>query len=247
MKSRASYSCLKVLMEFKKFPQKAIYKLDNWKEPSRQMELGTALEAFINGDVDEIIEVYDGPITKVTRSTKAFKEWKADANPDIILMLPDEYEQEKDNAQKIMDLVPPISKLEQQYHFEFEHGAHKVHGYMDYIYHDRSIIYELKRGNIEIFEKNIGNFMYALQAYIYKTAMPDYDFQWWVFDPEIEHLFKKKPDQKVLETGHGYFIEAMELFDQYKKGRLHENESEYVTIGKWFHERYGYVYKKQGF
>jgi len=224
MKEKASYSTLATLIEYAKFPQKAIALIDNERPKTSLMTMGSALEAVI---VNNDYALYSG---EKNRSSKEYKEWAKVQTATHLLTVKEleRLEEEAKSIRPILDLTNRMQRASAFCSMSIEDDL--VHGYMDYF--DGRTCWELKRTAIEKFERALDYNYYPLQAYIYNTQCKD--FKWIAVDPQAHVAQVFIPGFAILERGRQLFNMGMVLFNDYKQGKL-EQISE-IIIGNTYIE-----------
>ena len=102
-----------------------------------------------------------------------------------------------------------------QDHFEFEEDDVISHGYTDFL--SDYCIYDLKISDPapEAFSKQVVNFKWHLQAYMYTKAL-ERPFCWIVIGPEAPHVCRiYECNDRFLKSGERLFNEAKVLFKEF--------------------------------
>ena len=233
MKEKLSYSTGKTLLHYEAFPEVAISRLEEPRPATKAMDLGNMLEKLLVGGT-EAPAVYYG-------KRRAGPEWTAfvAANEGREILKASEIEGLLEEVAAINQTFPTLAGMSYQDHVEFEDRGVMVHGYTDF--QCETLVFDLKRSDPDqrSFAKQIGDFYYPLQAYIYARATGK-DFAWVVCSPDKPHPIRiYLPDEECMLIGAAMYELAHGLFLRYRAGELlTESKPSKISASRWLAHRY---------
>jgi hypothetical protein len=218
LKEKLSYSFAKNLLS-KPFEQ-VKYELEQPFCPSPIMERGNRWESAIQEGMTKVLPFKD----TATRGKKfdKFREDQAEISDyykENQFMICTEQEC-AETANMLKALSPEVKKIvehsEYQVHVEYEDEGIDVHGFVDFL---GDCIYDLKISDPspDKFSKQVINFSWDLQAYLYVKAFDfQKEFKWIVISPEAPYTNRiYTANQKFIDAGKRKYETAKKLFCQF--------------------------------
>ena len=188
--------------------------------PSPVMEAGNRNELVIMQGMDKVV-----PFTETATRGKKFDEFRKDKIAADSFYAEHPYmictgKECAETANLLKALSPEVAEIvehsEYQVHLEFIDDGINVHGYTDWL---GDAIYDLKISDPspDKFSKQVINFSWDLQAYLYSKATDfKYEFKWIVISPEAPYTNRiYTANQKFIDAGRRKYERAKVLFCQF--------------------------------
>ena len=235
-KPHLSYSSLKYALGDMRLWE--MYMRGELKKESEALRFGTLYDMMLF-EPDKANEVYytldDRDVVadiggRNPRSTKRYKEWKAEQasqNADQTLVSQEDWDQAKAMIARLKDCGLYYTQFDGgqfQVEFNVDMDGVPLKGFLDCLQDDRIIDSKSSR-SIEKFRYDVNSFSYDIQAYIYSKVFGIKDFYWVVQEKTYPYYpANVKCSEETMFRGEMKFHQALENINNYLNGKQNSEE-----------------------